>query len=216
MPVSLPYTLSDGTTAYGSEVKADLDALANKFSSGPDGIKNADISDDAFIAGYKISPTSPIQGGGVPGTTRIAKDAITVYELRQDENVSGNRAVHRNHIQDAAVSANRIDMASPTYSFTIPAQGGGIFVQALTITTYNTGTNYEFRIAALRVQASAPVQYTTIISYPGPAATDRTDTGYAVANYTLIGAYISGLNDSFGTANQSTTGFVVMTFIKKA
>lgn len=212
-PVSLPYALTDGTDAYGSEVKADLDAIATKFDAG---IVNADISNNAEIAGTKLSSSIPIPGGGPAGQSRIAQNAITVYELRQDATESLNRAVTKNHIQDGAVVANRIDMASAAFAFTFAAQGGGHYIEGLTLSIQNTGTNYKFRVVALHVTASAPVQYVQPMYYPGPTGADWTDSNYAVANYSLVGAYISGLNDDFGTTNKGAAGSVNLIFIKKA
>lgn len=104
MPVSFPHPLTDGTTAYGSHVKADLDVVGGKFTEGASGIADADISSAAAIKGTKLSS---VAGSRIP-TDRIEDDAVTFDKLRDDAAVDANRSVGTNHLRDAAVTKGKI------------------------------------------------------------------------------------------------------------
>lgn len=104
MPVSLPHPLTDGTTAYGSQVRSNDDTIAAKFTEGANGISDADIANGAAIKGSKLSNTA---GNRVP-FDRIEDDAVTFDKLRDDAATDSNRAVGRNHIRDLAISKAKV------------------------------------------------------------------------------------------------------------
>lgn len=105
MPVVLPHPLTDGTVAYGSQVRGNDDALASKFSEGPGGIGDADISTTGGVSATKLS-TSP---GKRLDEARLEDDAVSARVLRDDATVDANRAVTRNHCRDALVNAAKLD-----------------------------------------------------------------------------------------------------------
>ena len=113
MPVSLPNPLTDGTTAFGSHVKANDDALAGKFTEGANGIADADIKIGAAIKGTKLSN---VANDRIP-TDRLEDDSITDAKLR-DANDGGdaNRAVTSDHIRIGAVTASKLASDAVTRS----------------------------------------------------------------------------------------------------
>ncbi len=94
---SLPHTLADGTTAYGSQVKADLDAIVTQMGN----IQDVNVAVGAAIAGTKLAAAS------LP-TSVLADDCVTDAKLADHASSDASRAVGTNHIKDAAVTAGKI------------------------------------------------------------------------------------------------------------
>lgn len=103
--VSLPNSLTDGTVARGSEVRANDDAIVAEVNGG---LTDVNIATGAAISGSKISN---VAGSRVPGD-RIEDDAVDSTKLKDDAAVDANRAVTANHIRNDAVIARCIKTTS--------------------------------------------------------------------------------------------------------
>lgn len=95
-----------GNKAYANKVNENFTAIANKFTEGPGGIADSDISATAAIRGTKISN---IPGNRLPGD-RIEDDAIGATQLKDDVTAgSPNAAVQTAaHIKDAIITAAKL------------------------------------------------------------------------------------------------------------
>jgi len=103
--VSLPNNLVDGTTAYGSQVKANDDAIVAQVNGG---LEDVNIKPAAAISGSKISN---VAGNRIP-TDRIENDAIDATKLADHASVDAQRAVTTDHVRDGAVIAAKIGAAA--------------------------------------------------------------------------------------------------------
>jgi hypothetical protein len=99
--ITLPNALTDGTTAFGSQVRANDDAIVAQVNGN---IEDVNIKASAAINGSKLSN---VAGSRIP-TDRIEDDAVTADKLRDDATVDANRAVTTNHLRDGAVTAAKI------------------------------------------------------------------------------------------------------------
>jgi hypothetical protein len=110
MPVPIPFTFvgGPGNKAKASEVNANFQALAAKFTEGPGGIGNADVAAAAGIYGSKLSN---VPGNRIPNP-RFEDDSIDARVLRDDATVDANRSVNTNHLRDSAVTAPKIGTAA--------------------------------------------------------------------------------------------------------
>lgn len=108
MSLNIPNTFIGGVgqKARASEVNANFQAVAAKFTEGAGGIADGDISAVAGIKGTKISN---VAGNRIP-TDRIEDDAIDQTKLRDDATAgSPNAAVNTaNHIRDGIITALKI------------------------------------------------------------------------------------------------------------
>lgn len=95
--VTLPHNLADGTTAYGSQVKSDLDACVAQIAN----IQDVNVAVGAAIAATKLAAAS------LP-TSVLADDCVTDAKLADHASSDASRAVGTNHIKDAAVTAGKI------------------------------------------------------------------------------------------------------------
>ena len=114
MSLSIPFTFvgGPGRKAKASEVNANFQAVANKFTEGSGGINNSDISANAGIYGTKLSNTA---GNRIP-TDRVEDDAIDKDKLKDDASAgSPNAAVNTAlHIKDRIITAVKLALASIT------------------------------------------------------------------------------------------------------
>lgn len=182
MPVTLPNALTDGTTAYGSQTRANDDALAAKFTEGAGGIADADIAAAAAIKGSKISN---VAGSRIPAD-RIEDDAVTADKLRDDATTDANRAVTTNHIRDLAVTKGKVATNTLTHSqlqmllqataYSV-VTGGSVVQQQVAIEV--SGANYVVRVVVTYVNAGNTV-WTSQVVNPAPAIPTATRTPIAV------------------------------------
>ena len=107
MPLTLPFQITSGTLADATQVQANFNALAGKFSAA---IVDADISPSAAINGTKIS-TSP--GSRLP-TAGLEDAAITAAKLAFDNNPGAPLAAinNPNQIKDGTITSAKILAAS--------------------------------------------------------------------------------------------------------
>jgi hypothetical protein len=166
--VTLPFPLTDGTTAKGSEVRANDDALKAVLNGG---IEDVNVKTGAAIDGNKLSN---IPGAQIP-FDRIADDAVTADKLRDDATVDGQRAVTTNHIRDQAVTKGKVSTAGgsrltvaqlelATGSGAIPASGSVAFVSGgvvninaflgICVTPVNVAGSWRFSVIASWARAS--------------------------------------------------------------
>ena len=129
MPVTLPFPLTDGTLAKGSEVKANDDQLASKFDAN---IVNADISPAAAIEGTKLSTVPANQ---VP-EDRLKDDAVSDRVLRDHVSDNAQRAVGNNHIKDLTIQKGKL---STTATQRIAKAQTEIAVQSFSASLTETG-----------------------------------------------------------------------------
>lgn len=188
MPVALPHALTDGTTAYGSQVRANDNALAAKFTEGAGGIADADVASGAAIKGTKLSN---VAGNRVP-TDRIEDDAITDAKLRDDAAVDANRAVTTNHIRDQAVTKGKVAVSTLTHSqlqmlVQVTAFGphspGGT-VGSVTATIEVSGANYVVRLYGTLVGGGAAWD---LVVNPSPAIPTATRSPLAIYLQSVTG-----------------------------
>lgn len=124
--ITLPNALADGTTAYGSEVRENDDAIVLVVNGGLD---DGNIAVSAAIAGSKLSN---VAGSRVP-TDRIEDDAVTADKLRDDAVTDANRAVTTNHIRDAAVRKAKVALSA--YDWSIGGLGPIPIGQSIVVNT---------------------------------------------------------------------------------
>lgn len=164
--VSLPHALTDGTTAFGSQVRENDDAILSQAVNG--NLDDANIAVGAQINGNKLSN---VMGSRVP-TTRIEDDAITAAKLADDPTVDGNRAVTTNHIRDGAVVEAKIGAGAVTNAKLGP----------LSVSADKLGTNSVI---------SAKVKITNVDWTPGgsvnPDQGTEVDTGQSDASVRPLG-----------------------------
>lgn len=108
MPVSIPFTFVGGVgnKAKASEVNANFQALAAKFTEGSGGISDGDIYSFADINAHKLSSS--------PGKRLIASKfepgAVDATALKSDATAGSPAAAvgTSNHIKDAIVTKNKL------------------------------------------------------------------------------------------------------------
>ena len=205
MPVSLPQPLTDGTTAFGSHVKANDDTLAAKFSEGSGGIADADISTAAAIKGTKLSS---VAGSRIP-FDRIEDDAITADKLRDDAVTDSNRAVTTNHIRLGAIDKTKLTTATGSRvtrdrteiilqerSWGPIAVPGGTDRFVASASLFQGVTNYEARVyLSSSVGAGTPQLYATVSVVPS--------TPIPVTNNTVLAVLLKDVGISAGNLNGS-------------
>lgn len=99
--VNLTNPLTDGTTAFGSQVRQNDNDIVAQVNGN---IQDVNIATGAAIQGSKISN---VAGSRVP-TDRIEDVAVTSVKLANSATVDGDRAVQTNHIRDAAVTPAKL------------------------------------------------------------------------------------------------------------
>jgi hypothetical protein len=110
MPLVIPVTLVDGTTAVAADVMENFDACAAKFTQGSGGISNADIASDAGIVGTKLADNTIT-------TAKIAEEAVTDVKLANDPanpGLDSSRAVSGDHIK--TLTETHLDRILPAAS----------------------------------------------------------------------------------------------------
>lgn len=112
MPVAIPYTFTGGVghKAKASEVNADFQALAAKFSEGAGGIVDADISTSADLNANKLSATA----GKRITAPKFEPGAVDSVALKSDVAIDANRAVTKDHVRDGAISTAKLDHTGGT------------------------------------------------------------------------------------------------------
>jgi len=110
MSLSIPYTFigGPGNKAKASQVNANFQACAGKFTEGSGGIGNEDIRTNAGIVGTKLSS---IPGLRIPND-RFDDDTVDARVLRDDAAVDGNRSVTTNHLRDGCVTPAKLAAAA--------------------------------------------------------------------------------------------------------
>lgn len=103
--VTLPHPLTDGSTAYGSQVRANDDAIVAQVNGN---IDDQNIKTNAGIQGTKLSNTA---GQRIP-TDRIEDNAVTFDKLSDSATVDGDRAVGANHVRNDAIIARSLKDSS--------------------------------------------------------------------------------------------------------
>lgn len=108
MSLSIPFSFvgGPGNKAKASQVNANFQAIAAKFTEGAGGIADSDISSSAAIKGSKLSS---LAGNRVP-TDRIEDDAIDKDKLRDDTSAgSPTAAVNTSsHIKDGIITSAKL------------------------------------------------------------------------------------------------------------
>lgn len=102
MSLTIPYTFTPKTKAKANEVNANFQAVANKFTEGPSGIVDADVSTGADLNANKLSSSA----GKRIVEAKFEDDAVDGRVLK-DDNVAGsaNAAVNLlNHIKDRLIT----------------------------------------------------------------------------------------------------------------
>lgn len=111
MSLSIPYTFTGGAgnKAKASEINANFQAIANKFSEGAGGISDSDISSSAGIKGTKLTN---VAGNRIP-TDRIEDKAITFDKLKDDTGAgSPNAAVNTAaHVKDGILTTGKLKVS---------------------------------------------------------------------------------------------------------
>lgn len=102
--VTLPNALTNGTIAFGSETRANEDAVVAQVNGN---IEDVNISAAAAISARKLSTVAGLK----VDEARIEADAVTATILRDDATVDANRAVTTNHLRDSAVTTAKIGAA---------------------------------------------------------------------------------------------------------
>lgn len=114
MSLAIPYTFIGGVgnKARASEVNANFQAVAAKFTEGAGGIADGDISTAAAIKGTKLSN---VAGNRVP-TDRLEDDAVDKDKLRDDATAGApNAAVNSAaHIKDGIITKAKVLAATLT------------------------------------------------------------------------------------------------------
>lgn len=102
MSVVIPNTFAATTVARASEVNANFQALAAKFTEGAGGIKDEDIS---TAAGIKRTKLSTVVGNRIT-EAQLEDDAVDLRVLKDDATPGApNAAVNNaNHIKDAIIT----------------------------------------------------------------------------------------------------------------
>ena len=184
--VTLPNALADGTTAYGSQVRANDDAIVTQVNGN---IEDVNIATGAAINGSKLSNVAGLR---VP-TDRIEDDAATFDKVRDSATVNADRAIGVNHIRDDSVIARTVKNGSTGFS-----PGGILNISAMS--TFDTG------LLAAQVKVRSFEQ-----SFAGVPATPQAGLVLTVWNDTNTGR----LHLVVYNAHSSAVSLVGMTFTMK-
>lgn len=132
MSLSIPYVFigGPGNKAYATQVNANFQAVAAKFTEGAGGIGDGDIS---TTAGIKASKLSAVAGTRVTAS-QLEDDAVDLRVLKDDATAgSPNAAVNTaNHIKDAiitnaklvvnTIAKDRLKYVEVSQAFSIPTE----------------------------------------------------------------------------------------------
>lgn len=204
MPVTLPKPLTDGTTAYGSEVRANDDAIAGKFTEGANGIADADISSSAAISGLKIATTA---GRRVP-TAAIEDLAVTtakVNDLAVTTAKLAAGAVFREKINPGAVSRAQTAIGYQSQPFTVAGVAFSSYV-GFTLTLEVSAGNYYVNLSWLLKNNSTG-------AITGGNATVTPGTPIPSATNTVLGIYVNTVGGLNAASNTALTGNVSIVYI---
>lgn len=117
--VTLPHALTNGTTAYGSEVRGNDDAIVTVLNS------QIDKTNIAAGAGIEASKLSTTPGERIV-SANLEDDAVTFDKLRDDASTDANRAVGRDHIRNSSIVRRSISLGVADYAGSAAlAPGGG-------------------------------------------------------------------------------------------
>ena len=103
--VALPNPLADGSTAFGSQVRGNDDAIVAQVNGN---IEDVNVKVGAAIDGKKLSNVAGLR---VP-TDRIEDNAATFDKVADSPSVNNDRAIGVNHIRDDSVIARTVKNAS--------------------------------------------------------------------------------------------------------
>lgn len=104
MPLNVPYRFNPGEVADADEVNADFDSVEGKFTEGPGGISDGDITTTADINGAQKLSSSPAKQVTEP---KLGDNAVSARVLAKDAINPGNdanRAVSGDHIKALTVA----------------------------------------------------------------------------------------------------------------
>ena len=139
--VVLPNPLTDGTSAKGSEVRANDDSIVAQVNGN---LTAVNLNPSAAIPGTYLSN---VAGSRVP-TDRIDDLAVTDAKLRSDGAVDAQRAVTTNHIRDLAVTKAKL---STTASQTIALAQMDMLVESVPFSFANAVFTTEANLVSYSV-----------------------------------------------------------------
>lgn len=200
--VTLSYSLTDGTTAKGSEVRKNDDDIV--------AVVNGNITDSniANTASIDCSKLSNIVGQQIQ-TDRIADNAINAAKLSSNASVDASRAVTTDHIRDNSITKGKLSLTaglkitlqqlaitkvqqSWSYSMVDPYAG---WVDAA-VTSGESAGNYVFRISVMAYQkelnVNPPGSY--IWKYVQVLQTLTPSTPIPVAGNTILSARLHNVS----------------------
>ena len=160
--VTLTYPLTDNTTAFGSQVRANDDAIVAQVNGG---LEDINIKTGAAISGLKLSnvagsrvPTDRIEDVNVT-TAKLADGAVTNAKL-------GALAVTKDKLTTAGgqkITVAQLELASGSGAVTIPQvqvcnlAAGGVSanrVVSASVAPVNVAGNWQFRCMGSHVEDS--------------------------------------------------------------
>lgn len=132
MPVVIPYTFvgGPGRKAKASEVNADFQAIASKFTEQPGGIADADVYTFADLNANKLSSTA----GKRITAAKFEPGAVDAAALKSDPSLgSGAAAVGSSaHIKDGVVTKNKLKIRFEEQVFSTTLVSVGLTAQLST------------------------------------------------------------------------------------
>lgn len=164
--VTLSYSLTDGTTAKGSEVRKNDDDIV--------AVVNGNITDSniANTAAIDCSKLSNIVGQQIQ-TDRIADNAIDAVKLSSNASVDSSRAVTTDHIRDNAVTKAKLSVTA----------GSKITVQQMAVFTYQQSWSYGMTTPTVSwydpVVTTVPSSGNYLFRITVPASSGGSNVSYA-------------------------------------